>query len=65
MATRLIEHREIFRQISGHVYLIRYAPGREDEAADAIYRWVNDEDLDFGWRDAAVMGSQLGAAGIG
>lgn len=51
--------RELFHTKGCHVYLIRYLPGQEEHAAEQVYRWVNDPDLDFDWRDCHQMTAEL------
>ena len=41
-------------------FIVRYEPGDEGKALDALVAWVNTPGLGFGWLDAAVMSTQIG-----
>lgn len=63
MATRTDQQPlELFRNVGCHAYLVRYLPGREDEAAEAVYRFVENDDLNFDWTDAEMMSEPLDAS---
>jgi hypothetical protein len=50
---------------AGHVYLLTYAPGQEEEVIEEVMRLAEDQLVDFDWQDAACWGmgvTQLAAA---
>ena len=44
---------------AGHTYLVKYAPGLEDEVVEELMRLADDRESDFDWMDAAALSFQV------
>jgi len=44
---------------SGHKYVFRYAPGREDDIIDAIVTLAESDQSPVDWLDAATLSFQI------
>jgi len=47
------------REVNGHHYIVRYTPGSENEALNALIEMAQDKNTNFNYFDAACMSLDL------
>lgn len=51
--------RTLHLEKAGHTYLVKYAPGLEDEVVEELMYLADDLESDFDWMDAAALSFQV------
>ncbi len=51
--------RTLHLEKGGHTYLMKYAPGLEDEVVEELMYLADDCESDFDWLDAAALSFQV------
>lgn len=51
--------RTLHLEKDGHIYMLKYAPGLEDEVVEELMRLADDLESNFDWLDAAALGFQV------
>ncbi len=51
--------RTLHLEKAGHTYLIKYAPGLEDEVVEELMHLADNPESDFDWMDAAALSFQV------